>query len=51
MPPLPPPAAGLPALPEAVLNQLPVGDLPTLTELRAAITAQALEGLPAEVWL
>ena len=49
--PLPPPAGALPALPQGVPGRVPAGDLPTLAELRAAVNAQALQGLPAEVRL
>ena len=50
LPPLPPPGGPLPALPQQVPGRVPLGDLPTLAELRAAVSAQALQGLPAEVW-
>ena len=51
LPPLPMPAGALPALPRGVPGRVPMGDLPTLAELRAAVSAQALQGLPAEVRL
>lgn len=53
LPPLPPPAGALPALAQGASEDarggVPAGDLPTLEELRAVVTAHALQDLPAEV--
>jgi hypothetical protein len=53
LPPLPPPAGALPALAQGASEDarggVAAGDLPTLEELRAAVTAHALQDLPAEV--